>query len=129
MRTFRLACAASVVTVAFAVADAARAQAGTDCDGCWAVVRANGNLSRGHGVENVQKSTPGLYRISFDRPVNTCGFIVVMGTVGGAHPRLGIATATDWVRPDDNGVAVYTYNAKGDLADRGFHLSINCAGN
>jgi hypothetical protein len=96
----------------------------------WAVVNANGSLARGVGAVSAGRvdGPTGTYAVVFNRAVTNCAYIGTIGlsgTVGSSPP--GEITV---VRRFDNSAAVHveTHNSAGLSADRGFHVSISCAG-
>jgi hypothetical protein len=89
----------------------------------WAVVRANGTLSRGRNVTRVNRLGNGVYEVIFNRNVR---FGMYQGTLAddadGIAPagEIGLASRAGNVR----GVFVVTFNSNGAIADKPFHLLV-----
>lgn len=99
-----------------------------NCTSKYAVVNANGTLSRGDfDVQSVTHLGTGRYEVAFAVPVDSCGYLATIGDPGNAlvfNPGL-VFTAGG--HQSANGVYVETKNLSGQLADYPFHLSATCA--
>jgi hypothetical protein len=99
----------------------------------WAVVNADGSLARGSGVQSIQGSGTGNYRIYFTRDVTNCAYIATIGRsdiFAGPQPGF-IGVAGNNVpglggEPREHGVLVTTDDTAGQNADRPFHVSVHC---
>ena len=96
----------------------------------YAVVNADGSLGRGVGVASVTH-TPGAgsYIVFFDRDTSGCAFTATIGLSGasGTSAR-GFITTVGAAADPSHGVFVTTDDIAGSPAERGFHLSLACAG-
>jgi hypothetical protein len=93
--------------------------------GLMAVVSDAGNLVRGNGAPQVERTGTGIYNVIFNRDVSGCAFS------GGLHaPNAGTGTEGDFVAAglttDPRGVFVQTFNEAGTLANLEFHLVVTC---
>jgi hypothetical protein len=94
----------------------------------FAVVSADGSLSRGYGVLSSTPigSTPGNYRVIFKRGVAKCAYVATLGASGssGAGPvgEVGVAGLIG----HKAGVFVRTYDSSGTITAAGFHLVVAC---
>ena len=93
----------------------------TSCDGCFAVVTKMGVKRLGFHVTHIVRLKAGLFRVKFDKDVATCGLTATIGDGKSAIP--GFTTVAS---AGSNLVLVRTFNIRGALEDRGFHLSVNC---
>jgi len=105
--------------------DAAYAQTVTPCRGCFAVINADGGFNRGKGVTSVAHTAPGLFIVTFNKPVNRCAY---QGTIGRAdvlyEPRGFIIVSSG--PTTINTLKVATSSTTDVIADRAFHLSVSC---
>jgi hypothetical protein len=91
----------------------------------FAVVAANGTLSRGRGVSSAARTSEGRYQVIFTRDVRNCAFLATIGGIGAAAPPQG-EIATSAVETNVNAVAVRTEGSGGAAGDRPFHLIVPC---
>lgn len=94
----------------------------------FAVVAANGTLDRGSHVTSVSHGTPGngIYVVTFDRNINACAFIGVVGAAA-ADGSLSGEISTEKPTPvSTNGVEVKTRNSAGAPMDLSFHIALAC---
>jgi hypothetical protein len=105
-------------------ATGASGPAGPPAAALWAVVSANGSMSRASHVTSSEKVGAGQYVVIFDKDVKACAFL---GTLGGtaAESVVGQISATRR-SVNANGVFVKTYDSTGVAADRSFHLAVFC---
>ena len=91
----------------------------------WAVVAANGVLSRGFGVVSSTRVAVGQYQVVFSHDVTRSAYVGSIGLTGavGASPSGEIAVVGRFGVP--NGVFVQTFTSAGVAADRAFHLTIS----
>jgi len=88
----------------------------------WAVVAANGSLTRGSRVTGTSRLGVGRYEITFDRSVSGCAYVAT--TANAFSQALTIFTASG--HSSANGVYVETKNQGGGLTDGPFHLLVAC---
>jgi hypothetical protein len=100
--------------------------AGASASSNWGVVAANGTLARGSGVVTTSKlSGAGSYSVRFNRPVNACAWIAVIGSTA-AGTNKGFATTELTSASVTDTITVNTFSAAGDPADRPFHVAVFC---
>jgi hypothetical protein len=92
----------------------------------WAVMNSNGTIDRSDGGDaaNTVKLGVGTYQVGFKRRVHVCAFSAVVGQPAASSTSGMIDVATR--AGDNNAVFVETRDINGVLADRPFHLTINC---
>jgi hypothetical protein len=92
----------------------------------WAVVRSDGTLARGAGV--VSSSGPGPdYQVKFNRDITGCAFAATIGhPADGAEAFGEIEAHIQSVVNARDTVGVFTANSAGTLANRAFHLIVDC---
>jgi hypothetical protein len=96
----------------------------------FAVIRANGTIARTGGANpattNKIAGFTGAYQVGFNRNIRGCVYI---GTLGGSinlgTPPDGFVVVEGRFNNLD-GVFVQTFDAAGRVADRGFHLYVDC---
>lgn len=98
------------------------------CDDCFAVVRSDGSSSLSQHLQSSERSGTGKYKVLFRKRLDQCAFDATLGHVSDASPPPppGLISVAPLAVPKDTGVAVWTYNAQGELADRPFHLNFEC---
>jgi hypothetical protein len=92
----------------------------------WAVVESNGALSRGEGTTSSSRLGTGRYQVLFNRAVSNCAYVATLGRTGSSNPPAGEIGVATLPGSAGNGVAVRTRASGGGLADRPFHLVVNC---
>ncbi|SMH48051.1 hypothetical protein [Mesorhizobium australicum] len=90
----------------------------------FAVVSANGSVSRGKGEASAIRVSAGYYRVGFYRNIAACAYVATVGGVA-AEVVTGIANVTRMTGNNSN-VFVRTFALNGTAADRSFHLYIDC---
>lgn len=92
--------------------------------GFFAVVNANGTLSRGFGVVSSTRLGVGQYQVVFSHNLRGSAYIGTIGLSGavGVSPSGQIAVIGR--AGNVNAVFVQTFAANGAAADRGFHLAV-----
>lgn len=91
----------------------------------YAVVNADGTLSRGTAGATSTRDDAGVYRVNFNRNVSGCAFSAGQHDVAtGFGDRGFTALATSGNTP--NGVYVETFGTNNVAADRPFHLTVTC---
>jgi len=99
-----------------------------DCNpkGYWAVVNADGSVSRGSNkVAGATHPGTGVYDVDFNKKVNKCAYTANVGnpTDGDPFPlTVGLAGRTG----DKFGVAVEVQDTSGTPTDASFHLDVAC---
>lgn len=93
----------------------------------WAVVDADGTLSRGsHAVSVTHSAGAGTYVVVFDQDVRNCVYNATIGLSGAvgtaAHGFITVVSAFG----DVNAVYVTTDGTTAGAAERGFHLHVHC---
>lgn len=92
----------------------------------WAVVNADASVARSDGgnVAGTSKLGTGTYQVAFRRKVHVCAFSLTIGPSGtGSSSGFGdVATRAG----NNAAVFVQTRDINGVLADRPFHLVVNC---
>jgi hypothetical protein len=92
----------------------------------WAVVRSDGTLARGAGVVSSSGGSAN-YEVKFNRDITNCAFAATI-----AHPADGaesfgqIEAHIESVVNARDTVGVFTANSAGTLANRAFHLIVDC---
>jgi hypothetical protein len=95
----------------------------------WAVINADGTVARSDGA-NVPATGhlvgfTGSYQIIFYRNVTGCAYTATIGNAGAGNPLHGTIIVA--LRAgNNNGVFVDTRDLTGALADRPFHVVVNC---
>jgi hypothetical protein len=91
-----------------------------------AVINVNGTIARGLHVIRADRLSVGSYEVDFSRNVRGCTYVATIGNaVSGDVPDPGFVTVAAFGGLKKS-VYVATYNGVGDLANRGFHLSVRC---
>ena len=88
----------------------------------WAVVAANGTLTRGSRVTGLTRFGVGRYEVTFDRSVSGCAYVAT--TQNAFSQALNVFTASGHL--GGNGVYVETKNQGGGLTDGPFDLLVSC---
>jgi hypothetical protein len=87
----------------------------------WAVVDANGALSKGYRVASSTRWAVGTYKVRFNRDVQRCAYQATL------QMRSALGYTRAGLHPDaPQTVRVYTEDANLTPADRGFHLTVTC---
>lgn len=95
------------------------------CRGCFAVVNADGGFNRGKGVTAVSHPAPGLYIITFNKPVNRCPYQATIGRADVQYEPRGFIIVSSGPTTI-NTVRVATFSTANAVADRAFHFSASC---
>jgi hypothetical protein len=90
----------------------------------FAVINANGSVSRGKGEASAVRVSSGYYRVGFYRNIAACAYVATVGGVA-AEVVTCIANVTRMAGNNSN-VLVRTFALNGTAADRSFHLYIDC---
>jgi hypothetical protein len=91
----------------------------------WAVVAADGTLTRKNGAAAVTKLGSGDYEVAFGRDVSACAYNATLGSIDATDPpagEVGVAQRGG----NAKAVRVVTRDSAGAAADRPFHLTVNC---
>ena len=96
----------------------------TPADG-FMVVNADGSVARATTGYSVSKYETGGYEVSYTSLLYNCADSITVGTSDATAPLQGFATVVGR-RENPQIIEVYTYDASGQPADRGFHLIVRC---
>jgi hypothetical protein len=93
----------------------------------YAVVNANGQLSRGRDVSSVARTGNGRYQAIFNADIRGCAYFATIGDTSASaapsHSEISVSSLGSNV----NGVVVRTQNGgNGNQLDRPFHLIVMC---
>jgi hypothetical protein len=90
----------------------------------FAVVEADGTLTRGFGAVSASRLGVGQYQVVFGHDVTRSAYVATVGLTGGLYvaPPGGTAVVGRTGIPD--GVFVETFDGAGAPADRAFHLIV-----
>jgi hypothetical protein len=91
----------------------------------WAVVGADGTLTRKNGAAAVTKLGTGDYEVAFGGDVTACAYNATLGSGDATDPpagEVGVAQRSG----NAKAVRVVTRDSAGAGADRPFHLTVNC---
>lgn len=91
----------------------------------WAVVAADGALSRKNSATGSSKLGTGEYEVAFGGDVTACAYNVTLGSTDATEAPAGEAGASQRAG-NAKAVAVVTRDSNGVKADRPFHLTVNC---
>ncbi len=91
----------------------------------WAVVTADGALSRKNAAASSAKLAVGEYEVVFGGDVTACAYNVTLGSTDATEAPAGEAGASQRAG-NAKAVAVVTRDSAGVKADRPFHLTVNC---
>lgn len=95
----------------------------------WSVINADGTIARSDGGHApTTGKIPGFlgsYQVGFFRNVTGCTYVATIGNAGAGNPQHGsiVVAARAGLA---SGVFVETRDSAGNLADRPFHLFVNC---
>jgi hypothetical protein len=92
----------------------------------YAVVNANGQLSRGRDVSSVARTGNGRYQAIFNADIRGCAYFATIGDTSAAGPPQNSQVSVASLASNVNGVAIRTENSNGNEADRPFHLIVMC---
>jgi hypothetical protein len=97
-------------------------------DELFAVVEADGTLSRGNGVASVTKlASAGQYVVNFERNVRGCSYAGNLGVTGAAGAEAdGTLSLQGASSNPTNGVFVWTFNTAGAPTNRAFQVIVDC---
>jgi hypothetical protein len=91
----------------------------------WAVVGADGTLTRKNGAAAVTKLGTGDYEVAFGGDVSACAYNATLGSADTADPPAGEVGVSQRAG-NAKAVRVVTRDSAGGVADRPFHLTVNC---
>jgi hypothetical protein len=107
--------------------------AGAPATSMWAVVRPDGTLVRGSGVQTTIRNNVGLYGVAFTRSIVNCAQVVSIGgyTIGAESNVPPPGQIQSWVSATGPEVAERTLNvgtqtSSGTVEDRAFHVVVSC---
>ena len=91
----------------------------------WAVVEADGTLTRGSNATGASKIDTGAYEVDFNSKLTKCAFTATVGNSGGGNPtHLSIVVASR--SGNIKAVFVETEDFAGNTVDSPFHLNVSC---
>jgi hypothetical protein len=91
----------------------------------WAVVGSDGTLTRKNGAAAVTKLGTGDYEVAFGGDVSACAYNATLGSADTADPPAGEVGVSQRAG-NAKAVRVVTRDSAGGVADRPFHLTVNC---
>ena len=91
----------------------------------WAVVGADGALTRKNGAAAATKLGTGDYEVVFGGDVTACAYNATLGTADTTDPPAGEVGVSQRAG-NAKAVRVVTRDSAGAAADRPFHLTVNC---
>jgi len=91
----------------------------------FALVAGDGQLVRGRGVATAARVSVGSYTVSFDRDVNSCVYIAIVGGRGGVPPEPRFITTDLGGSMKTVIVEAWSIDARSH-ADTSFHLMVRC---
>ena len=91
----------------------------------WAVVGADGALTRKNGAASVTKLGTGDYEVAFGASVTACAYNATLGSGDTSDPPAG-EVGVSQRSGNANAVRVVTRDSAGAATDRPFHLTVNC---
>jgi hypothetical protein len=92
----------------------------------YAVVNANGQLSRGRDVSSVARTGNGRYQAIFNADIRGCAYFATVGETSAAGPPQNSNVSVSSLASNVNGVAIRTENNNSVEVDRPFHLIVMC---
>jgi hypothetical protein len=91
----------------------------------WAVVGADGTLTRKNGATATTKLGSGDYEVAFGGDVSACAYNATLGSGDTSDPPAGEVGVSSRAG-NSKAVRVVTRDSAGAPADRPFHLTVNC---
>jgi hypothetical protein len=92
----------------------------------FAVVNANGQLSRGRDISSVARTGNGRYQAIFNADIRGCAYFATVGDTSAAAPPQNGNVSVSSLASNVNGVAIRTENNNSVEVDRPFHLIVMC---
>jgi hypothetical protein len=85
-------------------------------------------ITHSEQVTSATRVGVGRFEVVFAKPVTQCAVNATLGSpdANGTHQPPGVITFGRTPSTATTGVSVWTYNMSGNLADRAFHLSLDC---
>lgn len=120
---FRPFHAALAAVPLLAVSLPATAAPPTNCDKCFALVRADGTLSRSRNVSLNYRLGTGSYEIVFRYPINKCFISTQMETFQATSV---IGRASQVGNPANRSVSIFAVGPNGTVRDTPFGIYILC---
>jgi hypothetical protein len=91
----------------------------------FAVVNSNGSLARGFQAVSSARITTGQYQVLFSHDLTGSAFVASIGDPGSLVIPPGGEISVVGRLGAANGVFIATRDSAGNLADRGFHLTVH----
>jgi hypothetical protein len=92
----------------------------------WAVVEADGTLTREDNATGVIHLSTGTYEVDFNSKLKHCAWTAMISNSGSGTPLTGFIKAA--ARAGNiKGVFIATYDTAGAAADLPFHLNVTCS--
>jgi hypothetical protein len=111
-RTILLAASAGVVMMALMATQA------SGFGSYFARVTANGGISRSSGVADGTKTAVGVYDVTFNRPVNLCGYVATVNDIKAGYATIDLKATKI--------LTITTFNSNGVKANREFNVIVTC---
>jgi hypothetical protein len=92
----------------------------------WAVVGRFGDLMRHRLALSAKRLGTGYYEVIFQGNVSKCSYTATIGNPGSISSEQPGSITVVGRNGDQRGVLLATTNSNGVVADRGFHLTVNC---
>lgn len=90
----------------------------------WAVVTSDASLSRANGATGASNSGAGQYAVTFSSDISNCAYQATIGSGDSTSPASGEIGAS--LGGSNTTVAVDTRDSDGTLANKPFHLTVDC---
>jgi hypothetical protein len=91
----------------------------------WAVVGADGTLTRKNGAASATRLGTGDFEVAFGADITACAYNATLGSIDASDPPAG-EVAVSQRAGNAKAVRVLTRDSGGTAADRPFHLTVNC---
>jgi hypothetical protein len=92
----------------------------------WGVVNSNGALARHRGGVSASRLGVGTYQVVFLDNITRCAYTATIGLPGTSGASAPGEITVVGRAGEPRGVFVQTFTSAGAVADRGFHLVVNC---
>jgi hypothetical protein len=92
----------------------------------WGVVNAAGGFARSRGGVSATRLAVGTYSVVFLDNITRCAFTGTIGLAGSSGTSAPGEITVVGRAGEVRGVFVRTFTSAGVVADRGFHLVVNC---
>ena len=92
----------------------------------WGVVNAGGGFARSRGGVSATRLAVGTYAVVFLDNITRCAFTGTIGLTGSSGASAPGEITVVGRAGEPRGVFVQTFTSAGAVADRAFHLVVNC---